>query len=128
METPTPTAADASKFAVTVLVLTTGTPTPAPAQVRAGLVPDTHLVSLRLLPDGPEWRLTHPDASCLGLALLELAAMTQTEDYLADLPCPRLLPTVTLDGRDFVLDERLGQLRAVDDPTHTIRLTGGLFD
>lgn len=128
METPTPTAADASKFAVTVLVLATGTPTPAPARVRAGLVPDTHLVSLRQLPDGPEWRLTSPDAACLGQALLELASMTLTEDYLADLPGPRLLPTVTRDGREFVLDERLCELRAVDDPTHTASLAGGLFD
>lgn len=128
METPLSSDQVSDDFAVEVLVHRVEPMTLVPARLRVGGVPNSKLVGLGLPSGGPEWRLTSPDARCLGLALVQLAEMTFDPDHSAELPGPRLLPVLTQDGRQFYIDERLGEMRAVDDPAYRIRFGSGVFD
>jgi hypothetical protein len=128
METPLTPDRVSDDFAVEVLAHRLGAAAPEPVMVRVGRIASSKLVGLELPTGSRPWRLTSPDARCLGLALVQLAEMTFDPDYLAELPGPRLLPVVTQDGRKFYVDERLGEMRAVDDPADRIRFRSGVFD
>lgn len=128
METPLSSDQVSDDFAVEVLAHRLTLAAPVPVMIRVGRVNNSKLVGLELPTGSPPWRLTSPDARCLGLALVQLAEMTYDQDYLAELPGPRLLPVVTQDGRKFYVDERLGEMRAVDDPTYRISMRSGVFD
>ncbi|MFO0935750.1 MAG: hypothetical protein U0798_04430 [Gemmataceae bacterium] len=68
------------------------------------------------------WCLEAVDAETLGLFLYDYAWMAHTND--SAFPGPRVLPRITLGGRRFIVDSRLAELRAEDDPHYRFEFHG----
>lgn len=81
------------------------------------------LVLLQQLPAGPTACLEAADAERLGLLFLDCSEWLKLQSAVPAGPF-RLLPRLTLNGRRFVIDDQLGEIRAEDDPNHRFAILG----